>query len=359
MWHPTRNGDWTPHTLSVASSVEVRWICPAGHEWTESVRDRAASRKWKRGRIDACGLCLGYHVLEFCACGNQRMVKATSPSTGWYECLPCVWAKERLRQQQRRLRAQARTGYDPSIAECNAMLDPIVPARLPAALAVQWRLEVRTRVHSAMVNERGYGEYGTVGAIDEALSRIQDEGDLLPTEEQLLAAHTRGEPIEFMRRTFWTHGVLHVLGIDVPGRSRDRGNVASLRRWGRTGVERRVRAGHYQTAEMTQLITGLVQQWGEQETRPWRSFLELTPPFIPTDGEMCGAIDVVLTRPRSLDLVVEIDSGHNRRSLEKLQFADTAGATAVWIRWYAGTVHGAAGVHSIDLVNQTKRIKGS
>jgi hypothetical protein len=357
MWHPTGNGEWTPHTISVASSVEVCWVCPAGHEWTESVRDRVASRKWKRGRVEACGLCVGFHVLESCACGNQRMVKASPPPSG-YECWSCARAKRAAQEEQRRLREQARTGYDPSYAETDAMLDLIVPARLPPALEVQWRLEVRTRVHSAMVNERGYGEYGTVGAIDEALSRIQDEGDLLPTTEQLLAAHTQGEPIQFMRRTFWTQGVLHVLGIDVPGRSRDRGNVASLRRWVRTGVERRARAGHYQTAEMTQFITSLVQQWGEQERRPWRSFVELTPPFIPTDGEMCGAIDMILTRPRSLDLVIEIDAAHNPRSLEKLQFADTAGATAVWIRWHDGSVRHSPEIHIIDLVNQTKRSKG-
>ena len=56
MWHPTKNGDWTPHTISVASDEQVQWVCPARHEWAESVRDRAASRKWKRGSVDACGL---------------------------------------------------------------------------------------------------------------------------------------------------------------------------------------------------------------------------------------------------------------------------------------------------------------
>ncbi len=88
-----------------------------------------------------------------------------------------------------------------------------------------------------------------------------------------------------------------------------------------------------------------------------RSFAELTPPFIPAGGSLCGSIDVVLTREGSPDLVVEIDSEHQPRSMEKLQFAHAAGATAVWIRWNYGAVRKVPGVHVIDLLDQTKRIK--
>ncbi|GAA1995522.1 hypothetical protein GCM10009754_88260 [Amycolatopsis minnesotensis] len=50
MWHPGKNTSWTPQTISVASDVEVWWLCPAGHEWIETVCDRTASRKWKGAR---------------------------------------------------------------------------------------------------------------------------------------------------------------------------------------------------------------------------------------------------------------------------------------------------------------------
>ncbi|MFC7614275.1 hypothetical protein ACFQV2_12805 [Actinokineospora soli] len=71
---------------------------------------------------------------------------------------------------------------------------------------------------------------------------------------------------------------------------------------------------------------------------------------------MSGRVDVVLTRLGSPDLVVEIDSAHKPRSMEKLQFAYAAGATAVWVRWREGTVRKIPGVHVIDLVNQTRTV---
>ncbi|WP_442860989.1 zinc-ribbon domain-containing protein [Amycolatopsis sp. CA-230715] len=78
MWHPGKNTSWTPQTISVDSDVEVWWLCPAGHEWIEAVRDRTAPRKWKGGRVDACGDCLGYHVLKICGCGEARLAKASA-----------------------------------------------------------------------------------------------------------------------------------------------------------------------------------------------------------------------------------------------------------------------------------------
>lgn len=79
---------------------------------------------------------------------------------------------------------------------------------------------------------------------------------------------------------------------------------------------------------------------------------------MPTTGSLCGQIDVVLTQAGSQDLVVEIDSAHNSRSMEKLRFAYTAGATAIWIRWHSGAVRKVRGVHVIDLLDQTRQIKG-
>lgn len=359
MWRPSRNGAWTPRTISVASDVRVWWVCPAGHEWSESVRDRAALRRWKSGRVGACGLCLGYHVVEFCACGRQRMVKVAAPPVE-YECFACQSAKMQAQRRRERRREEARTDYVADFAESQALLDPIVPVRLPPRLAAEWRREVGPRVRSALENEHGYGRLGTVGAVDQALRRIQNEGDLLATTAELRAAHTAGEPIRFMGRTFWTQGVLHVLGLDVADRPPDRAAV-SLENWVRAGVSRVVNRrpppGTNRTATITRLITDLVEQWGKHDTTgPWRSFFELVPPFIPTTGHMCGRIDVVLTRIGSPDLVVEIDSAHNSRSMEKLQFACAAGATTVWIRWNSGAARQVPGVHVVDLLRETKSL---
>jgi hypothetical protein len=43
-------------------------------------------------------------------------------------------------------------------------------------------------------------------------------------------------------------------------------------------------------------------QWGaSDETGAWSSFFELVRPFIPSTGSVCGNLDVVLTRPGSLE----------------------------------------------------------
>jgi hypothetical protein len=360
-WHPTKYETWTPHTISVASDVEVWWRCLAGHEWAEAVRDRAAPRKWKRGSIAACGLCLGHHALQICACGNQRLVKATVPSSD-YECSSCVRARHTAQREHERLREAARTSYGATRENSDVLLNALVPARLPAALAVEWRRAVGRGLRDAMVDELGYGELGVVGAIDAALRGIQDEGDLLAGVDELRAAYAAGEPIRFMDRTFWTQGVMHVLGLDCGDRPRrDREAVASLEQWVRAGVggvvNRRRPPGTYSTADLTRVITDLVGQWGRHdETGPWRGFFELVPPFIPTTGFRCGHVDVVLTRAGSPDLVVEIDSAHHGRSMQKLQFAHAAGATAVWIRWNIGAVRKVPGVHVIDLLGLTRRI---
>jgi Probable Zinc-ribbon domain len=361
MWHPRKNEGWTPQTISVASDVEAWWVCPLGHEWREAVRDRAAARKWKRGNVDACGICLGYHALQSCACGQQRLVKAKPPPSE-FECSACYFARIRAQQQYQRLREQARTEYVADFAASQKLLDRIVPAWLPPALAVEWRCTVGQRLRRAMQDELGYGAFGTVGAIDDALRQIRDEGDLLPSADKLRAAHARGEPIRFMDRTFWTQGVLYVLGLDdAPDCRRERADIASLEQWLRANVGRVVNRHHpretHDTSTLTRVLTDLVEQWGQRdETGPWRSFFELVPPFIPTTGRLCGQFDVVLTRGGSPDLVVEIDSAHHPRSMEKLQFAHAAGATATWIRWNYGTARRVPGVHVIDLIDQTKRI---
>jgi hypothetical protein len=199
--------------------------------------------------------------------------------------------------------------------------------------------------------------------INQALRQIQDEGDLLPTIDELQAAHAAGEPIEFMDKTFWTHGVLYALGADVMDAPSDRATAASLEHWVRAGVGGVVNgrpAGGYNTADITQVITDLVQEWGQHDqTGPWRSHLEVAPPFIVSTGALCGRFDVLLTRTGTPDVVVEIDSQHRSRSMEKLRFAHTAGATAVWIRWHSGALRNVPGIYVIDLLDLTKRITRS
>lgn len=40
-WHPTKNGDRTPGSVSAGSHVKAWWLCDQGHEWRASVKSRA------------------------------------------------------------------------------------------------------------------------------------------------------------------------------------------------------------------------------------------------------------------------------------------------------------------------------
>ena len=39
-WHPTKNKEATPETISYGSAVKVWWMCPAGHEWESTPNNR-------------------------------------------------------------------------------------------------------------------------------------------------------------------------------------------------------------------------------------------------------------------------------------------------------------------------------
>lgn len=44
-WHPTLNGDLTPHQVSIVSHKKVWWLGACGHEWEYEVRHRVQKRK--------------------------------------------------------------------------------------------------------------------------------------------------------------------------------------------------------------------------------------------------------------------------------------------------------------------------
>ncbi|MFC7614274.1 zinc-ribbon domain-containing protein [Actinokineospora soli] len=186
MWHAAKNKGWTPLTISSASDLEVWWICAAGHEWSEQVRSRTAPRRWKGDDVAACGLCTGFHVLVACACGKQRLAKAAEAGVS-YECVQCWSAKERERARWARRRARARTDFNPTLAECDELARSIAPTHLPPVLTTEWCRAVVPRLYEALLNERGYGKYNTLGAVEDTLRRLKEEGDLLPAIEQLRA----------------------------------------------------------------------------------------------------------------------------------------------------------------------------
>lgn len=57
-WHPTKNGDVTPHDVSIGSQIKAWWKCPNGedHEWDAVISDRH--------RGIGCAICSNYKVVK-------------------------------------------------------------------------------------------------------------------------------------------------------------------------------------------------------------------------------------------------------------------------------------------------------
>ena len=96
-WHPVKNGKNRPETIVIGSHKKVWWICPKGHEWKATVKDRASGNQ--------CPICqnrellIGYNDLgslfpqvaeewNFKKNGNLKpeMVLAGSHKKVWWTC---------------------------------------------------------------------------------------------------------------------------------------------------------------------------------------------------------------------------------------------------------------------------------
>lgn len=55
-WHPTKNGDMLPYTITKGSTTKVWWICEKGHEWQTSPNNRYLKRS-------SCPYCSGRKVI--------------------------------------------------------------------------------------------------------------------------------------------------------------------------------------------------------------------------------------------------------------------------------------------------------
>ena len=54
-WHPTKNPDFTPQTVSYSSGRKAWWLCSLGHEWDARIADRAKGI--------GCSICAGQKIL--------------------------------------------------------------------------------------------------------------------------------------------------------------------------------------------------------------------------------------------------------------------------------------------------------
>lgn len=61
-WNYKKNGNITPDRVYYGSHEKYWWICPKGHEWIASVRNRA--KRWKKRKRTKCPYCANKKVCE-------------------------------------------------------------------------------------------------------------------------------------------------------------------------------------------------------------------------------------------------------------------------------------------------------
>ena len=97
LWHTTRNGNLTPHSVTPSSGKRIWWLCQKGHEWQDTVSNRAQFRTGcpycSRRRVcaDNCLETLAPHIVkEWHPTKNNGLtpkdVTAGSDTKAWWIC---------------------------------------------------------------------------------------------------------------------------------------------------------------------------------------------------------------------------------------------------------------------------------
>jgi len=90
------------------------------------------------------------------------------------------------------------------------------------------------------------------------------------------------------------------------------------------------------TDEVTALIVDAVAAWatdqGWRVYRRARSVVPLPPPY----ERQHSVLDVACARPAGPPVVIEVDHGHRKRTIDKLLAEAEAGRVPIWVRWGTG-----------------------
>ena len=55
-WHPTRNGNVTPFSVTYGSTKMAHWVCIKGHEWKAKIHSRAKGHGCKQCHLEKMAL---------------------------------------------------------------------------------------------------------------------------------------------------------------------------------------------------------------------------------------------------------------------------------------------------------------
>lgn len=101
--------------------------------------------------------------------------------------------------------------------------------------------------------------------------------------------------------------------------------------------------------EVTALLLDAVVAWAEglgwRTYRRAASVVPLPPPY----EQRHSVLDVACARPDGPPVVIEVDHGDRRRTVDKLAAEAAAGRVAIWVRWGHGRLAVPDGVHLVAL----------
>lgn len=341
-WDHEANGELIPADVAAAARVVVHWRCAAGHRWSEKVAQRTKDAQWKEGDPAACRLCSGHYIEVAFSCGHTLTIPAWRAPRGDHPCPDCrqaAYEAKRIAYEQNR---------DEVLAACRAdaglLADALWQERGYGRLAVPLHKRALTKLRGAitysLVGQRAFGSDPISPKLLQTLHEL---------EQLLRAPDDRADgPVMILGEAFWGRALN---GEAQPPAAVEVETIASLELAALETLESPpLRDGAQRVPDQTWWLTFALREWSHQQG--WRPYRELRLPL--DDERESGRLDLVVFRPGLPELVVEIDSKNEPRSVAKLERARDLGALPVWIRWNAGGTREIPGVHVLDLTRSAQ-----
>lgn len=208
-WHPTRNGSLTPDRVGTGGPM-MWWLCPAGHEWEETVISRRSLPKWKAGDIAACKECVGFKTRRvFPGCGCVKTVRIGTREAEHAKCFNC--RTREFEENAPRVKAELSAAAKASASRAGELLDAVrLPDGMPEGLAVEWRYWAVKHLQYAIAGEQVLGK---AGETDRTVERVTAAaGQAVPTLDACAEAGLRDGVLNIFGRAHWADGWWHALG---------------------------------------------------------------------------------------------------------------------------------------------------
>ena len=343
-WDHEANGELTAAGVAAGAGALAHWVCSAGHRWSEKVAQRTKDAQWKEGDPAACRLCSGHYVEVAFSCGHTLTIPAWRAPSGERPCNECrssAYEKRRLAYEDNR---------DEILAACRADAAPLAEQlwqergydKLAVPLHKRAQMKLRTAITYSVVGERSFG---TDPISPKLLATLHELDQLLQG-----APPTRDDgPVMILGEAFWGRALT---GDAQPLARVELDTLASLDLAAAKALEDPLNRKRT-TADQTWWLTEALRDWAHR--LGWSPFREIRLPLARDERES-GRLDLIVYRRGLPELVIELDSKNDPRSVAKLERSRDLGALAVWIRWHVGGTRRIRGVHVLDLTTHAHRV---